>query len=131
MKVQGTVLLVPLNLAYMDIGGLAQEVTNTCEVSFCFLWLIYALASCRLCRLPFLFISPMELDAQGYVVDTILNATNNDWIDALVSHKEHHHPVTILKTDNFDKVTVEIAKEHMGLLSTLIDPDDMERIDIV
>ncbi|KAD5318251.1 hypothetical protein E3N88_18197 [Mikania micrantha] len=35
------------------------------------------------------------------------------------SQKEHHQPVTSLKTENFDKVTVEIAKEHMGLLSTL------------
>ncbi|KAD2805434.1 hypothetical protein E3N88_38811 [Mikania micrantha] len=71
------------------------------------------------------------------------------------SQKEHHQPVTSLKTENFDKVTVEIAKEHMGLLSTFvssydglvaghignpylknddysqIDPDDMERIDIM
>ncbi|KAL8228403.1 hypothetical protein R6Q57_015987 [Mikania cordata] len=71
------------------------------------------------------------------------------------SQKESHQPVTILKIDNFDKVTVEIAKEHMGLLSTLvssydglvagqignpfltnddysqIDPDVMERIDIM
>ncbi|KAL8255071.1 hypothetical protein R6Q59_033292 [Mikania micrantha] len=71
------------------------------------------------------------------------------------SQKEDHHSVTNLKTGNFDKVTVEVAKEHMGLLSTLvssyngllagqirnphltnedysqIDPDDMERIDIM
>ncbi|KAL8257176.1 hypothetical protein R6Q59_029217 [Mikania micrantha] len=35
-------------------------------------------------RLCDLFISPMELDVQGYVVDTILNATENDWIAALL-----------------------------------------------
>ncbi|KAD2805416.1 hypothetical protein E3N88_38793 [Mikania micrantha] len=71
------------------------------------------------------------------------------------SQQEYHQPTASLKTENFDKVTVEIAKEHMGLLSTLvssydglvagqignpyltnddysqIDPDDMERIDIM
>ncbi|KAL8217877.1 hypothetical protein R6Q57_021250 [Mikania cordata] len=71
------------------------------------------------------------------------------------SQKKESHSVTNLKTDNFDKVTVEVAKEHMGLFSTLvssydglltgqignphltnedysqIDPDDMDRIDII
>ncbi|KAD5318304.1 hypothetical protein E3N88_18250 [Mikania micrantha] len=40
------------------------------------------------------------------------------------SQKENHQPVTSLKTENFDKVTVEIAKEHMGLLSTLVNSYD-------
>ncbi|KAL8265551.1 hypothetical protein R6Q59_023681 [Mikania micrantha] len=35
------------------------------------------------------------------------------------SQKENHQTITSLNTKNFDKVTVEIDKEHMGLLSTL------------
>ncbi|KAL8198137.1 hypothetical protein R6Q57_030047 [Mikania cordata] len=57
------------------------------------------------------------------------------------SQKESHLPVTGLKRDDFDKVTVEIAKKHMARQIgnpyltnddySQIDPDDMERIDIM
>ncbi|KAL8209521.1 hypothetical protein R6Q57_006253 [Mikania cordata] len=42
------------------------------------------------------------------------------------SQQESSQHVTSLKTENFDKVTVEIAKEHMGLLSTLVEENDVQ-----